>query len=124
MIRLPSQTYFLTEDSPAVEILEELGVVFDVDDEGQRAVQLDPILMIAILALQGKYYPTVSSLIELWKNQEENPNKSVIKKQEEIPINPSAKKQEIWRQKQIDILYRTGRPILLIEEYKYRFFYY
>ncbi len=73
MIRLPSQTYFLTEDSPAVEILEELGVVFDVDDEGQRAVQLDPILMIAILALQGKYYPTVSSLIELWKNQEENP---------------------------------------------------
>lgn len=73
MIRLPSQTYFLTEDSPAVEILEELGVVFDVDDEGQRAVQLDPILMIAILALQGKYYPTVSSLIKLWKNQEENP---------------------------------------------------
>ena len=73
MIRLPSQPYFLTEDSPAVEILEELGVVFDVDDEGQRAVQLDPILMIAILALQGKYYPTVSSLIKLWKNQEENP---------------------------------------------------
>jgi hypothetical protein len=73
MIRLPSQTYFLTEDSPAVEILEELGVVFDVDDEGQRAVQLDPILMIAILALQGKHMPTVSSLIELWKKLEENP---------------------------------------------------
>ena len=73
MIRLPSQTYFLTEDSPATPLLEELGVVFDVDDEGQRAVQLDPILMIAILALQGKYYPTVSSLIKLWKNQEENP---------------------------------------------------
>jgi hypothetical protein len=82
MIRLPSQTYFLTEDSPAVEILEELGVVFDVDDEGQRAVQLDPILMIAILALQGKYYPTVSSLIELWKNQEENPQKEPTEKGE------------------------------------------
>jgi hypothetical protein len=73
MIRLPSHTYFLTEDSPATPLLEELGVVFDVDDEGQRAVELDPILMVAILALQGKYYPTVSSLIELWKNQEENP---------------------------------------------------
>ena len=73
MIRLPSQTYFLTEDSPATPILEELGVVFDIDDKGQRAVELDPILMVAILALQGKYYPTVSSLIELWKNQEENP---------------------------------------------------
>ena len=73
MIRLPSQTYFLTEDSPATPLLEEMGVVFDVDDEGQRAVQLDPILMIAILALQGKYYPTVSSLIELWKKLEENP---------------------------------------------------
>jgi hypothetical protein len=82
MIRLPSQTYFLTEDSPAVEILEELGVVFDVDDEGQRAVQLDPILMVAILALQGKYYPTVSSLIELWKNQEENPQKEPTEKGE------------------------------------------
>ena len=78
MIRLPSQTYFLTEDSPATPILEALGVVFDVDEEGQHAVELDPILMVALLALQGKYMPTVSSLIERWKNLEENP-------QEEIP---------------------------------------
>ena len=82
MIRLPSQTYFLTEDSPATPLLEEMGVVFDVDDEGQRAVQLDPIMMIAILALQGKYYPTVSSLIELWKNQEENLQKEPTEKGE------------------------------------------
>jgi len=73
MIRLPSKTYLLTEDSPAMPILEALGVVFDVDDEGQRAVQLDPILMVALLALQGKYMPSVSSLIERWKKLEENP---------------------------------------------------
>jgi len=73
MIRLPSRPYLCPEGSPAVQILEVLGVIFDVDDQGQRAVQLDPILMIAILALQGKYYPTVSSLIELWKKLEENP---------------------------------------------------
>ncbi len=73
MIKLPSQTYLLTEDSPATPILEELGVVFGDDEDGQRSVELDPILMVALLALQGKYMPTVSSLIELWKNQEENP---------------------------------------------------
>ena len=73
MIRLPSRTYFLTEESPVTEVLGELGVVFDVDDEGQRAVELDPILMIALLALQGKHIPTINSLIELWKKLEENP---------------------------------------------------
>jgi len=78
MIKLPSKTYFLTEDSPALPILEALGVVFDVDEGGQHAVELDPILMVALLALQGKYMPTVSSLIERWKNLEENP-------QEETP---------------------------------------
>lgn len=78
MIKLPSQTYLLTEDSPAAPILEALGVVFDVDEEGQHAVELDPILMVALLALQGKYMPTVSCLIERWKNLEEN-------LQEEIP---------------------------------------
>jgi hypothetical protein len=71
MIKLPSQTYYLTEDSPASPILEELGVVIEVDSEGKCAVELDPILMIALLALQGKYMPTVSSLIELWRNQQE-----------------------------------------------------
>ena len=78
MMKLPSKTYFLTEDSPATPILEALGVVFEVEEDGQRAVELDPILMVALLALQGKYMPTVSSLIERWKNLEENP-------QEEIP---------------------------------------
>lgn len=73
MIRLPSRPYLCPEDSPATPILEELGVVFGVDDQGHRAVELDPILMVAILALQGKYIPTVSSLIELWKKLEENP---------------------------------------------------
>jgi len=77
MSTLPSRTYLCPEGSSAVEILEELGVFFGEDAEGQRAVQLDPILMIAVLALQGKSYPAVSSLIELWKDQEttleENP---------------------------------------------------
>jgi len=73
MIKLPSKTYFLTEESPALQILEELGVVLEIDPEGQQAVELDPILMIALLALQGKVMPTVSSLIERWKNQEEDP---------------------------------------------------
>ena len=73
MITLPSRTYLCPEGSPAVEILEELGVIFSEDTEGQRAVQLDPILMIALLALQGKCYPAVSSLIELWKDQETTP---------------------------------------------------
>ena len=78
MIKLPSKTYFLTGESQALQILEELGVVLEIDSEGQQAVELDPILMIALLALQGKIMPTVSSLIERWRNQEENP-------QEEIP---------------------------------------
>ncbi len=73
MIKLPSKTYLLTEDSPAAPILEALGVVFGDDEDGQRVVELDPILMVALLALQGKYMPTVSSLIKLWKKLEENP---------------------------------------------------
>jgi hypothetical protein len=43
-----------------------------VNVEGQREVQLDPILMIAILALQGKNYSSVSSLLDLWKKEETN----------------------------------------------------
>lgn len=73
MIKLPSKTYLLTEESPALQILEDLGVVMETNSEGQQAVELDPILMIALLALQGKVMPTVSSLIERWRNQEENP---------------------------------------------------
>jgi len=77
MIKLPSKTYFLTEDSPATPILEALGVIFDVEEDGQHAVELDPILMVALLALQGKYMPSVSSLIERWKNLEENPPEGI-----------------------------------------------
>jgi len=82
MIKLPSKTYFLTEESPALQILEELGVVLEIDPEGQQAVELDPILMIALLALQGKIMPTVSSLIERWRNQEENPQEEPTEKGE------------------------------------------
>jgi len=30
--------------------------------------------------------------------------------------------QEKWRQKQIDIYYRTGRPIFLVDKHKTEFF--
>jgi hypothetical protein len=80
MIILPSKTYFLTEESSALQILEMLGVVLETDSEGKQAVELDPILMIALLALQGKVMPTVSSLIERWRNQEENPTEELIEK--------------------------------------------
>ena len=42
---------------------------------------------------------------------------------ESAPIRPAIIRQEIWRQKQIDIFYKTGRPIFIMEKYKYRFFY-
>ena len=32
--------------------------------------------------------------------------------------------QEKWRQKQIDTFYRTGRPIFVKDEYKFRYFHY
>jgi len=38
-------------------------------------------------------------------------------------VKKAVKKQEIWRQKQLDIFYRTGRPIFKQKKYKYRFFY-
>ncbi len=37
-------------------------------------------------------------------------------------IKKSLREQEIWRQKQLDILYRTGRPIFSIERYNLRFY--
>jgi|TARA_B110000444_G_C18686604_1_gene522258 hypothetical protein len=36
-------------------------------------------------------------------------------------VEKAVKKQEIWRQKQMDIFYRTGRPIFKENMYKYRF---
>jgi len=69
MINLPTRTYQFTDDSPAIAILEKLGVVFGTETEGQRKVELDPILMVAVLALQGEIYPMVSQLIEIWKKE-------------------------------------------------------
>ena len=37
-------------------------------------------------------------------------------------IKKSLREQEIWRQKQLDVLYRTGRPIFSIERYNLRFY--
>ena len=69
MINLPTRTYQFPEDSPAIAILEKLGVVFGTETEGQRKVELDPILMVAVLALQGEVYPMVSQLIKIWKKE-------------------------------------------------------
>jgi len=72
MINLPTRTYQFPEDSPAIPILEKLGVVFGTETEGQRKVELDPILMVAVLALQGEVYPMVNQLIEIWKKEKTN----------------------------------------------------
>ena len=69
MINLPTRTYQFPEESPAIAILEKLGVTFGTETEGQRKVELDPILMVAVLALQGEVYPMVSQLIEIWKKE-------------------------------------------------------
>jgi hypothetical protein len=69
MINLPTRTYQFPEDSPAIAILEKLGVVFGTETDGQRKVELDPILMVAVLALRGETYPIVSQLIEIWKKE-------------------------------------------------------
>jgi len=71
MIRLPIRSYLCPEGSEAEQVLDDLGVVFGTNAEGEREVKLDPILMVAVLALQGKVFPMVSQLIELW--QKENP---------------------------------------------------
>ena len=50
--------------------------------------------------------------------------KTLLKMELELdPIRPAIIQQRIWRQKQIDIFYKTGRPIFIMEEYKNRFFY-
>jgi len=70
MERLPTRKYFCPEGSTAEEVLEKLGVLLDENEEGEREVQLDPILMVAILALQGQQYPLVSLLIEKWREED------------------------------------------------------
>ena len=49
-------------------------------------------------------------------------NKTISLLDEYKLIEESVKKQEIWRQKQIDIFYKKGRPIFDITIVKYRFF--
>jgi len=70
MEKLPTRNYICPEGSPAEEVLEKLGVLLSENEEGEREVQLDPILMVAILALQGKNYPLVSLLIDKWRDED------------------------------------------------------
>ena len=49
-------------------------------------------------------------------------NKSISLLEQYKLVEDSVKKQQIWRQKQIDIFYKTGRPIFDITIIKYRFF--
>ena len=68
MEQLPTREYECVEGSPAAEKLEMLGVFWV---QGRRVVRLDPILMAALLSLQGKVVPVVSNLITRWKKEDE-----------------------------------------------------
>lgn len=70
MERLPTRNYICPEGSPAEEVLAKLGVHLTENEDGEREVQLDPILMVAILALQGKNYPLVALLIDRWREED------------------------------------------------------
>lgn len=83
MERLPTRNYVCPEGSPAEEVLEQLGVFFSKTEEGEREVQLDPILMIAILALQGKNYPLVSLLIDKWRDEDQLGEVELMEKEQE-----------------------------------------
>lgn len=68
---LPTRSYICPEGSPAEEVLAMLGIHLAENEQGEREVQLDPILMVAILALQGKNYPLVSLLIDKWRKEDQ-----------------------------------------------------
>lgn len=70
MERLPTRKYFCPVGSTAEEVLEKLGILLAENEEEERHIQLDPILMVAILALQGKDYPLVSQLIDMWREED------------------------------------------------------
>ena len=70
MEKLPTRTYICPEGSPAEEILSQLGILLEENEDGEREVQLDPDLMVAILALQGKVYPLVALLIDRWRDED------------------------------------------------------
>jgi hypothetical protein len=70
MEKLTTRTYICPEGSPAEAILSQLGILLEENEDGERAVQLDPILMVAILALQGKVYPLVALQINRWRDED------------------------------------------------------
>ena len=70
MERLPPRKYFCPAGSTAEEVLEKLGILLAENEEEERHIQLDPILMVAILALQGKDFPLVSQLIDMWREED------------------------------------------------------
>lgn len=70
MERLPARAYICPEGSTAETVLKKLGVLLAENEYGEREVQLDPILMVAILALQGQNYPLVAQLIDLWRDED------------------------------------------------------
>jgi hypothetical protein len=70
MEKLPTRTYICPAGSPAAEILLQLGILLTENEEGEKEVLLDPILMVAILALQGQQYPLVSLLIDKWRDED------------------------------------------------------
>ena len=70
MEKLPTRIYLCPEGSPAEEVLEKLGIRLSENEHGEREVQLDPILMVAILALQGKQYPLVALLMDRWRDED------------------------------------------------------
>jgi hypothetical protein len=70
MEKLPTRSYLCPEGSPAEEVLEKLGIRLSENEHGEREVQLDPILLVAILALQGKQYPLVALLMDRWREED------------------------------------------------------
>jgi hypothetical protein len=70
MEKLPTRSYFCPEGSPAEEVLAQLDIRLAENEHGEREVLLDPILMVAILALQGKQYPLVTLLVDRWREED------------------------------------------------------
>lgn len=70
MEKLPTRSYLCPEGSPAEEVLAQLGIRLAENEHGEREVLLDPILMVAILALQGKRYPLVALLMDRWREED------------------------------------------------------
>jgi|TARA_B110000483_G_scaffold49597_1_gene61721 hypothetical protein len=59
--------------------------------------------------IDNKYNVDLSYLYKKYKKK--IPKKILIDKEKEMKILSTMELQEIWRQKQINIFYKTGRPI-------------